>query len=239
MKKTIIAISFILIFALSLAFPVYAALVNVSLGMSYTLSANPSGSYADDGKMLTDGVHGTKVGESYHKSGTYVGIPATSIDQNGCFSVTVDLGEVKTDITGFDLYYAAETDSNVYAPEYAEFFVSEDGENYTVAGKVMSGESTESGIVKAGVINIRLNAGVKARYVKFVIKNPLYDTGNPESVANVGWMFIDEVSVLQDDGKTPGMGDMLIIPLLNSAGIISAGAGAYTLIMSKKNRKKG
>lgn len=239
MKKTIIAISFILIFALSLALPVYAALVNVSLGMSYTLSANPSGSYADDGKMLTDGVHGTKVGESYHKSGTYVGIPATSIDQNGCFSVTVDLGEVKTDITGFDLYYASETDANVYAPEYAEFFVSEDGENYTVAGKVMSGESTESGIVKAGVINIRLNAGVKARYVKFVIKNPLYDTGNPESVANVGWMFIDEVSVLQDDGKTPGMGDMLIIPLLNSAGIISAGAGACALIMSKKNRKKG
>ena len=239
MKKTIISISFILIFALSLALPVYAALVNVSLGMSYTLSANPSGSYADDGKMLTDGVHGTKVGESYHKSGTYVGIPATSIDQNGCFSVTVDLGEVKTDITGFDLYYAAETDSNVYAPEYAEFFVSEDGENYTVAGKVMSGESTESGIVKAGVINIRLNAGVKARYVKFVIKNPLYVIGEPESVANVGWMFIDEVSVLQDDGKTPEMGDMLIIPLLNSAGIISAGAGAYALIMSKKNRKKG
>lgn len=239
MKKTIIAISFILIFALSLALPVYAALVNVSLGMSYTLSANPSGSYADDGKMLTDGVHGTKVGESYHKSGTYVGIPATSIDQNGCFSVTVDLGEVKTDITGFDLYYAAETDANVYAPEYAEFFVSEDGENYTVAGKVMSGESTESGIVKAGVINIRLNAGVKARYVKFVIKNPLYVIGEPESVANVGWMFIDEVSVLQDDGKTPGMGDMLIIPLLNSAGIISAGTGAYALIMSKKNRKKG
>ena len=96
MKKTIIAISFILIFALSLALPAYAALVNVSLGMSYTLSANPSGSYADDGKMLTDGVHGTKVGESYHKSGTYVGIPATSIDQNGCFSVTVDLGEIKT-----------------------------------------------------------------------------------------------------------------------------------------------
>ena len=239
MKKTIIAISFILIFALSLALPVYAALVNVSLGMSYTLSANPSGSYADDGKMLTDGVHGTKVGESYHKSGTYVGIPATSIDQNGCFSVTVDLGEVKTDITGFDLYYAAETDANVYAPEYAEFFVSEDGENYTVAGKVMSGESTESGIVKAGVINIRLNTGIKARYVKFVIKNPLYVIGEPESVANVGWMFIDEVSVLQDDGKTPGMGDMLIIPLLNSAGIISAGAGAYALIMSKKNRKKG
>lgn len=239
MKKTFLTITFILIFALSLALPVYAALVNVSLGMSYTLSANPSGSYADDGKMLTDGVHGTKVGESYHKSGTYVGIPATSINENGCFSVTVDLGEVKTDITGFDLYYAAETDANVYAPEYAEFFVSEDGENYTVAGKVMSGESTESGIVKAGVINIRLNAGVKARYVKFVIKNPLYVIGEPESVANVGWMFIDEVSVLQDDGKTPGMGDMLIIPLLNSAGIISAGAGAYALIMSKKNRKKG
>ena len=239
MKKTFLTITFILIFAFSLALPVYAALVNVSLGMSYTLSANPSGSYADDGKMLTDGVHGTKVGESYHKSGTYVGIPATSIDQNGCFSVTVDLGEVKTDITGFDLYYAAETDANVYAPEYAEFFVSEDGENYTVAGKVMSGESTESGIVKAGVINIRLNTGIKARYVKFVIKNPLYVIGEPESVANVGWMFIDEVSVLQDDGKTPGMGDMLIIPLLNSAGIISAGAGAYALIMSKKNRKKG
>ena len=239
MKKTFLTITFILIFALSLALPVYAALVNVSLGMSYTLSANPSGSYADDGKMLTDGVHGTKVGESYHKSGTYVGIPATSINENGCFSVTVDLGEVKTDITGFDLYYAAETDANVYAPEYAEFFVSEDGENYTVAGKVMSGESTESGIVKAGVINIRLNAGVKARYVKFVIKNPLYVIGEPESVANVGWMFIDEVSVLQDDGKTPGMGDMLIITLLNSAGIISAGAGAYALIMSKKNRKKG
>ncbi len=238
MKKTIIAISFILIFAFSLALPVYAALESVSLGMSYTLSANPSGSYADDGKMLTDGIHGTKVGESYHKSGTYVGIPATSIDENGCFSVTVDLGEVKTDITGFDLYYACETDANVYAPEYGEFFVSEDGENYTVAGKVMSGESNDAGIIKAGVINCRLNEGVKARYVKFVIKNPLFIIGEPESVANVGWMFIDEVSVLQDDGKTPEMGDMLIIPLLNSIGIISAGAGTFALIMNKKKKQQ-
>ena len=237
MKKTVIAILFILIFAFSLSLPVYAALVNVSLGMSYTLSANPSGSYADDGKMLTDGVHGTKVGESYHKSGTYVGIPATSIDQNGCFSVTVDLGEVKTDITGFDLYYAAETDANVYAPEYAEFFVSEDGENYKAAGKVMSGESTQSGILKAGVLNSRLNSGVKARYVKFVIKNPLYVVGEPESVANVGWMFIDEISVLQDDGKTPETGDMLIIPVLNCIGIICAAGGTALLIKGKKKKQ--
>ena len=151
---------------------------------------------------------------------------------------TVDLGEVKTDITGFDLYYASETDANVYAPEYAEFFVSEDGENYTVAGKVMSGESNDAGIIKAGAINCRLNTGVKARYVKFVIKNPLFIVGEPESVANVGWMFIDEVSVLRDDGKTPEMGDMLIIPLLNSIGIISAGAGTFALIMNKKKKQE-
>lgn len=237
MKKIFLTITFILIFALTLALPVYAALESVSLGMSYTLSANPSGSYADDGKMLTDGIHGTKVGESYHKSGTYVGIPATSIDENGCFSVTVDLGEVKTDITGFDLYYACETDANVYAPEYSEFFVSEDGENYTVAGKVMSGESNDAGITKAGVINCRLNAGVKARYVKFVIKNPLFIIGEPESVANVGWMFIDEVSVLQDDGKTPEMGDMLIIPVINSIGVICAAGGTALLIYGKKKKQ--
>lgn len=238
MKKTITAITFILIFALSFALPVYAALVNVSLGMSYTLSAQPGASYPDNGKMLTDGVHGTKVGESYHKSGTYVGIAATSLDENGCFSVTVDLGEVKTDVTGFDLYYASETDANVYAPEYAEFFVSEDGENYTVAGKVMSGESNEAGIVKAGVINSRLNEGVKARYVKFVIKNPNVEAGNAESVANAGWMFIDEVSVLVDDGSTPGMGDTLFVPIVNAIGILSAAGGIGGLILSAKAKAK-
>jgi hypothetical protein len=178
------------------------------------------------------------VGESYHKSGSYVGIPATSIDENGCFSVTVDLGEVKTDITGFDLYYAAETDANVYAPEYAEFFVSEDGENYTVAGKVMSGESNDAGITKAGVINCRLNTGVKARYVKFVIKNPLFIIGEPESVANVGWMFIDEVSVLQDDGKTPETGDIPIIPIASLAGAVSAAGGINALRKAIKEKKK-
>lgn len=235
MKKT-----FILLFVLILlcGLTVFAALENVALGKSYTLSATPGASYPDDGKMLTDGVHGTKTGESYHKSGTYVGIPATSLDTNGTFSVTVDLDEVKENITGFDLYYTAETDASVYAPEYAEFFVSEDGENFTVAGKVMSGESTEAGIVKAGVITSRLNAAVKARYVRFVIKNPHVTAGDADSLVNSGWMFIDEVAVMQDDGKTPETGDTLLFPVLALLSLTAAAAGTVYTVKGIKERNK-
>ncbi len=235
MKKT-----FILLFVLILLFglTVFAALENISLGKKYTLSANPSGSYADDGKMLTDGVHGTKAGESYHKSGTYVGIPATSLDEKGCYSVTVDLGEKKENITGFDLYYTAETDANVYAPEYAEFFVSDDGENFTVAGKVMSGESTEAGIVKAGVISSRLNTGVSARYVRFIIKNPHVTAGDANSLVNSGWMFIDEIAVMQDDGKTPETGDTLLIPVLTLLALAAVAAGTVYTVKGIKERNK-
>lgn len=215
-----------------------AALESVSVGMSYTLSASPAASYPDDGKMLTDGKHGEMVNESYHKSGTYVGIPATSLDENGCFSVTVDLGEVKNDLTGFDLYYTVETDASVYAPEYGEFFTSEDGENFTVAGKVMSGESTEAGVLKAGVISSRLNEGVSARYVRFVIKNPHVVTGDSESLVNSGWMFIDEVSVLQDDGKTPETGDTLLAPVCTALGMVSTAGGIAFLTAGIKKKNK-
>lgn len=235
MKKTVF-----LLFTLILlcGMTVFAALENISLGMSYTLSANPGNSYSDDGKMLTDGVHGTMSGESYHKSGTYVGIPATSLDENGEFAVTVDLGSVKENITGFDLYYTAETDASVYAPEYAAVFVSDDGNDYTAAEKVMSGESTEAGIVKAGVISIRLNAGVSARYVKFVIKNPHVTAGDANSLVNSGWMFIDEVSVLQDDGKTPETGDTLFTPVVSALAIAFTAAGAVFAAKAIKQKKK-
>lgn len=238
MKKTISLITFIFIFALTFALSASAALESVSVGKSYTLSASPAASYPDDGKMLTDGKHGEMVNESYHKSGTYVGIPATSLDENGCFSVTVDLGEVKTDLTGFDLYYTVETDASVYAPEYAEVFVSENGEDFTVAGKVMSGESTEAGVLKAGVISSRLNEGVSARYVRFVIKNPNVEAGDANSLVNSGWMFIDEVSVLQDDGKTPEMGDTLLAPVCTVLGAVSTAGGIAFLTAGIKKRSK-
>lgn len=235
MKKT-----FILLFALISVFGItaYAALENVSLGKAYTLSTSPAAAYPDDGKMLTNGSHGETVNGSYHKSGTYIGIPATSIDENGCYTVTVDLGEVKNNITGFDLYYAAETDANVYAPEYCEFFVSENGEDFTIAGKVMSGEETQPGIVKAGVINSRLKTAVSARYVRFVIKNPHVQAGDTNSLVNSGWMFIDEVSVLQDDGKTPETGDIPIIPIASLAGAVSAAGGINALRKAIKEKKK-
>lgn len=235
MKKT-----FILLFALISVFGItaYAALENVSLGKNYTLSASPAASYPDDGKMLTNGSYGETVNDSYHKSGTYIGIPATSIDENGCYTVTVDLGEVKDNITGFDLHYAVETDANVYAPEFCEFFVSSDGENYTVTGKVMSGEETQYGIVKAGVINSRLKTAVSARYVRFVIKNPHVEAGDSSSLVNSGWMFIDEVSVLQDDGKTPETGDIPIVPIASLAGAVSAAGGINAVKKAIKARKK-
>ncbi len=234
MKKIAFLFALILLCSITAS----AALESVSVGKSYTFSASPGTAYPDDGKMLTDGTHGTMVNESYHKSGTYVGIPATSLDENGCFSVTVDLGEVKTDLTGFDLYYTVETDASVYAPEYAEFFVSENGEDFTVAGKVMSGESTEAGILKAGVISSRLNEGVSARYVRFVIKNPHVEAGDANSLVNSGWMFIDEVSVLQDDGKTPETGDTLIAPLCTALGVISTAGGIGFLTAGIKKRIK-
>ncbi|MBR6776710.1 MAG: discoidin domain-containing protein [Clostridia bacterium] len=235
MKKIAFLFALILLFGITAS----AALESVSVGKSYTFSATPAASYPDDGKMLTDGVHGQSVNGSYHKSGTYVGIPATTLDENGTFTVTVDLGEVKTDLTGFDLYYTAETDASVYAPEYAEFFTSEDGENYTVAGKIMSGESTQSGILKAGVISSRLKEGVKARYVRFVIKNPNVEPGDANSLVNSGWMFIDEVSVLRDDGKTPETGDTLAVPLFTALGVVSTagGIGFLTAGMKKRNKK--
>ncbi len=229
MKKIAFLIALVLMFSIT----AQAALVSVSQGKPYSFSTAPSNAYPDNGKMLTDGIHGTKKDESYHKSGTYVGIPEESLDENGCFSITVDLGEVKDNLTGFDLYYTVETDATVYAPEYAEFFVSENGTDYTVAGKVMSGEETSAGILKAGVISGRLTDGKSARYVRFVIKNPNINT---EARAEIGWMFVDEVAVLQDDGKTPETGDTIFVPLMLSVLAVSMGAGMYFIKKEKKQQ---
>lgn len=229
MKK--IAVLFFLILLCGMT--AFAALDDVSHGKPYTLSGEPSSSYPDDKKMLTDGVHGNATDGSYFKSGTYVGVSAQNLNTDGIFEITVDLEEVKKDITGFDLYYAVETDADVYAPEYCVFSYSEDGSNYTQGGKVMSGEATSAGICKAGVISCRLNDGVSARYVKFTVRNPNMTETNAGE--NIGWMFIDEVTVLQDDGKTPVMGDLLVYPL---AAVFVICCGALGVVIGIKAFKR-
>ncbi len=105
----------------------------ISVGKDYTASTPYTGDgslgYQDiDGTELTDGVLGTSDYDT-----DWHAFHASLLDSDGRMSVTIDLGEVTSDITNFFIQFNNTDTSGIAKPkDDVKIYVSEDGIKYTL-----------------------------------------------------------------------------------------------------------
>ncbi len=133
----------------------------ISYGCSYTATkpyTNSTNGYADiSGKELTDGEYysssyGTEW-HAFHKNLT---------EKDGRHQITVDLGSVYTDLKKIYLEFREDPGASIGLPEYVEFYVSDNGKDFTLLKKV---NLSRASIGCPGAV---INQSFSARYVKAV-----------------------------------------------------------------------
>ncbi len=212
----------------------------LSTGKSYTSNCTVTGSYADDGVRLTNGVKGTLDGGS----AAYVSFGETG-------EIVVDLGSVQK-VDTFSAYFAAGM-WNIYAPSdvCVDIYVSSDNNTFVKAASSSAEIVTNGSNVydKANwtnyVITATADGQVDARYVKFVIDNN--DSVNEKNV------WIDEVEVACYTGehiansiyisgmnKTVTAGSAVLFTPAYNSGVISAETTSANIawtqnLVAKKN----
>ena len=148
---------------------------NVTWGWDETFDVT----YPDeDGVSLTDGVKDP--GDNTYKNVVWAGFNFSSPDylENGYSWITVDLG-AKTDISKVVLVSATSAlGSGIGSDNFAiEFFVSDDGENWTSIGALNAVDSADVNFTETAV-----ETNVSGQYVQV-------------RMSRGGWMFVSEVEV--------------------------------------------
>lgn len=138
----------------------------ISIGKNYT----SSGSYSEEGKTgyhdydgieLTDGKLGNyDIGTEWHA------FHKTLLDSEGRMSVTVDLGEVRNDITHFMMHFSNIQMYGIGLPaDDITIYISEDGTNFTRLAQPKLQFIDSISYIKY------VTSPVSARYVKFSLIN--------------------------------------------------------------------
>ena len=141
-----------------------------------------SSKYSADGlATLTDEVRGSL---SYTDS-KWLGFEKSD------FEATIDLGDEK-EIHKFGIGCLQDQNVWIFLPKSVKVYVSNDNQNYTLAGKKNINASTRNDTVLSSDITIPLN-DVKARYIKLVAENvgtcPTWHKG----AGSNAWLFVDEI----------------------------------------------
>ena len=109
------------------------------------------------------------------------------------FEATIDLGEV-TDIDKISIGFFQASSSWVVFPEYVEFYISENDENYNLVQKIIN----ESSLRNPDWVKKDFSASlekVKAKYVKIFAKNlERLPSWHPEA-GGKPWLMVDEIIV--------------------------------------------
>lgn len=194
MKKSI---TFLLCLLLTFAFALsaFAETEEISLGKTYSLVTPASEAYPDDGKKLTDGDYGRHLEDTdgYYASGAYVGFNKENINENGKFSVIIDLGEVHEDITELTVGYLSETAVGIHAPKSVAFSASnERNGSYHLLGELeTTPEDTTVAATYAKTLKTETSSG---RYILVTI-TPAGYTDKNDTASIAPWTFIDEISI--------------------------------------------
>jgi|GEM_PF-4231769 len=130
--------------------------VNVALNKDYTLSGEENGTY---NAKLTDG---NAYGAMTYDNRWFAFTGANTVDKIG--TVVVDLGALY-DITAIQVNLVNDTGAGVAVPEYANLYVSEDGETWSEAIALTVSDANQVAYwAKAEEL------AVSAQYVKFEVK---------------------------------------------------------------------
>ena len=156
--------------------------VNLAAGRTYTFSRDPSDPYLDaDGKKLTDGT----TNDGFSKT-DFVGFSGSAP-----VTIDLDLGAVADNIAEIDIGLLRVVDYAIGLPTRVTFSVSDDGENYTVVGDMLSPQGLAD-TVKYDCA-VPLSGTIHARYVRIAL------TG-----MTAAWLFVDEIGVYKYEGENTG-----------------------------------
>ncbi|HBL85506.1 MAG: hypothetical protein A2Y17_06310 [Clostridiales bacterium GWF2_38_85] len=133
---------------------------NIINGDKYTLNTDPSDTYPDDGKKLTDTVI-AKAGSDYAAS-EWIGFVAKKE-----IEIVVELNKQTSELAEFGINILYDMSNGRSAPKYADFYVSLDGTDYVKVGSSVATNDYSSGTVFTHLV--KLQKGVDAKYVKVVL----------------------------------------------------------------------
>jgi hypothetical protein len=134
-------------------------------------------------KALIDGIKG----ENDFKTGGWQGYSGVDLD------VVIDLKKIK-EIKGAEVSFLQDINSWIFMPEYVDFFISKNGENYTPAGRVNNKVSLKKwgSIIQEFKVD-KLKA--RGRYIRIFGKNigicPDWHKGRDGKA----WIFADEIII--------------------------------------------
>jgi hexosaminidase len=151
---------------------------NVELTYPYSERFTGGGDHA-----LTDGVRGT----SNYRDGSWQGFSMTD------FEAIVDLESV-TDINKITVGFFTASSSLVVFPEYVEYFVSYDKENFKSVGKISKEFSLKDPTWLSKDFTKELN-NTTGRYVKIFAKNPLTVPDWHPAAGWKVWLMVDEIVI--------------------------------------------
>jgi hexosaminidase len=148
---------------------------HLALGKSVEYTSKWSKAYPAAGEAtLTDGLRGTWT----YLDGRWMGF-LKPID------VTVDLGS-ETEIHYLSTTFMSQPGNGVGFPEAVEFWVSDDGKEFSLASKVVR-ETANPGPRAVSFVNYGAPVEIKARYVKVKVSQ--------NSDSRQPWLFLDEIIV--------------------------------------------
>jgi len=153
-------------------------------GRTIKLNTRYSPQYAAGGdKALIDNLRGS----DDFRLGTYQGYEGVNVD------AVIEFAK-PTNIKKVSVGFIQDINAWVFMPEYVELFVSDDGINFTSAGKTMNtvAQDKPGKIVKEFVINI---PKTETRFIKVVGKNIGKCPPDHKAAGSPAWIFADEISV--------------------------------------------
>lgn len=159
-------------------------LVKFPEGRSIILKTKPSGQYAAGGdSALIDGI----MGEEDFRTGSWQGFYGADLN------AVIDLGK-KTTVSYFSVNFLQDIYSWIFMPEYVEFYISNDGENFVSIGRVKNTipENEWGTIIKEFKLNVYPK---EIRYVKIVGKSKIMCPEWHKGHGNKLFIFTDEITI--------------------------------------------
>jgi sialate O-acetylesterase len=140
--------------------------------------------YESSGEFaLTDGIRGST---DFH-DGFWQGFQQIN------FEAVIDLEEVKT-INKISIGFLKAIGSWIFPPKKIEYFISEDGINYSKLNELINGIPSSYGDVVSETFSIDANNS-KARYIKIAAENAGVCPGWHTGKGDKAWLFTDEIIV--------------------------------------------
>ena len=155
---------------------------NRATGKKITLKTMPSRNYPGEGAFtLVNGIQNTT---GLSRGREFLGWNGGDCD------ATIDLGSLQN-INTVTVHTLQQEGSWIYAPQSAEVWISNDGTDFTSAGKTSTFSSTQNtnGIMKIGLNNVR------GRYIRVLVKNNGTIAEGKPGAGNNAWLFVDEIEI--------------------------------------------